>query len=97
MKIEDLLEIKEHEHIERKSAQHNFHFDEFLKYVSALANEGGGKLILGVDNRGHIVGTSVFKNIEKIKTGGIFLQLSIRIDLITDIRFSYISTIYGTR
>lgn len=65
--LDYLLKIKENEHIERKSAQRNFHFDELLKYICALANEGGGKLILGVSDPGHIVGTNVFSDLEKLK------------------------------
>ena len=65
--IEDLLTATENEHIERKSAQNNFHFEELLKYICAISNEGGGKLILGVRNDGHVVGTSVFQDMERLK------------------------------
>src|SRR3990170_6096222 len=65
--IEELLTATENEHIERKSAQNNFHFEELLKYVCAISNEGGGKLILGVSNDGHVVGTSVFQDMERLK------------------------------
>ncbi len=48
--LQELLQSKENEHIEFKSVQNNFHFDDMLKYISAFANEGGGKLVLGVND-----------------------------------------------
>ena len=35
-------------HLEFKEARHNFHFDKLVDYCVALANEGGGNIILGV-------------------------------------------------
>lgn len=65
--LQELLQSKENEHIEFKSVQNNFHFDDLLKYISAFANEGGGNLVLGVNNEKQIVGTTVFKAVEKLK------------------------------
>lgn len=65
--LQELLQSKENEHIEFKSVQNNFHFEDLLKYVCALSNEGGGKLVLGVNNQRQIVGTTVFNDIEKLK------------------------------
>ncbi len=45
--IQTLLERLEDEHTERKLAASDFDRDKLYKYVSALANEGGGHLILG--------------------------------------------------
>jgi len=52
----------EGEHLEFKEAKENFPFEKLLKYCAALANEGGGKMILGVtDKRPRaIVGTNAF-------------------------------------
>lgn len=65
--LQELLQSKENEHIEFKSVQNNFHFEDLLKYICALSNEGGGKLVLGVNNQRQIVGTAVFNDIEKLK------------------------------
>jgi ATP-dependent DNA helicase RecG len=48
--------------LEFKEAKHNFHFDKLVDYCVALANEGGGVIILGVTDRRprRIVGTTAF-------------------------------------
>ncbi len=38
----------EDEHVEFKEAKHNFSFDKLVDYCAALANERGGKIVLGV-------------------------------------------------
>ena len=47
---------------EFKEAKGGFHFEELVKYCVALANEGGGKIILGVTDKRprQIVGTAAF-------------------------------------
>ena len=35
-------------HLEFKEAKYSYHFDKLVEYCVALANEGGGKIILGV-------------------------------------------------
>lgn len=52
----------EGERLELKSAAHNFHFEKLADYCVALANEGGGKIILGVSDRRprEIIGTTAF-------------------------------------
>lgn len=54
----------EHEHLEFKEAKQQFNNDKLYKYCVALANEGGGHLVLGVtDSRPRkVVGTSAFNN-----------------------------------
>jgi len=42
------LEGCEDEHIEFKKAKHRFDFEKLVKYCCAFANEGGGKIVLGV-------------------------------------------------
>ncbi|MEK7409008.1 MAG: ATP-binding protein [Acidobacteriota bacterium] len=56
------LQEREGEHLECKEAKANFHFDKLLKYCAALANEGGGRFVLGVTDRRprQIVGTQAF-------------------------------------
>ncbi len=57
-----LLETPEGSHIEFKSATGGFHFDKLVDYCVAIANEGGGKIILGVTDRRprQVIGTEAF-------------------------------------
>ncbi len=57
-----LIESPESARIEFKAASGGFHFDELVKYCVALANEGGGKIALGVTDRRprSVVGTGAF-------------------------------------
>jgi ATP-dependent DNA helicase RecG len=59
----------ETEHVEFKEAKNQYDNTKLLKYCVALANEGGGRLILGVtDERPRqVVGTQAFLNVEQIK------------------------------
>jgi len=52
----------EGERIEFKTARNNYHFEKLVDYCVALANEGGGQIILGVtDERPRqVVGTAAF-------------------------------------
>jgi len=43
-----LLDSPEGSRVEFKAASGGFHFDELVKYCVALANEGGGSIVLGV-------------------------------------------------
>jgi len=69
--VESLLRSKEDEHLEFKQAKTTFCFDELVKYCVALANEKGGKIILGVTDKAprKIVGTAAFQGIERTKIG----------------------------
>ena len=49
--LRDAMNVQEHEHLEFKAAENNFDLDKLLRYCVALANEGGGNLILGVSDR----------------------------------------------
>jgi ATP-dependent DNA helicase RecG len=57
------LSEPEAERLEFKEAKANFHFETLAKYCSALANEGGGKIILGVTDRRprRVVGSTAFE------------------------------------
>jgi predicted HTH transcriptional regulator len=61
----------ETEHIEFKQAKNNFHFEDLAEYCCALANEGGGSIILGVTDvrPRRIVGTSAFDPPDRTKIG----------------------------
>jgi len=56
------LSEPEAERLEFKEAKANFHFETLAKYCAALANEGGGKIILGVTDRRprRVVGSTAF-------------------------------------
>ncbi|MEK7994386.1 MAG: ATP-binding protein [Planctomycetota bacterium] len=56
---------------EFKEAKNNFHFDKLVDYCVALANEGGGKIILGVTDRRprRIVGTAAFSEPGRTEAG----------------------------
>lgn len=60
---------REHERLEFKQAKQQFDLENLLRYCVALANEGGGLLLLGVTNTPprKVVGTAAFPNIDKIK------------------------------
>lgn len=67
--LERWMEDVEDEHLEFKAARHQFSTDELCKYASAFANEGGGRLILGVTDKRprRVVGSQAFQNPEKAR------------------------------
>jgi len=77
-----LINSNEDEHLEFKEAKNHFDFEKLVKYCVALANEGGGKIILGVTDRNprNVVGTTALGNIEKTKAG-LIGRLHLRIDI----------------
>ena len=67
--IEWLLDAKEGENVEFKKAQKAFEFDELAKYACALANRGGGYVVLGVTDKRprKVVGSRAF--VQPVRTG----------------------------
>jgi ATP-dependent DNA helicase RecG len=67
--LQPLLPQNENEHTEFKEAKTAYSFDKLIEYTIALANERGGKLILGVSDKKprQIVGTNAFEDLNKIK------------------------------
>ena len=65
------LDAPEGARIEFKSARSNFHFDKLLEYCVALANEGGGQILIGVTDRRprEIVGTQAFAEPGRTEAG----------------------------
>jgi len=60
--IDDILQRSvEGEALEFKSAESNFDSRERSDYCAAIANMGGGKLLLGVNNDRVVVGTAVYQ------------------------------------
>jgi ATP-dependent DNA helicase RecG len=62
MELDAWLAEPEAERLEFKEAKSNFHAEKLAKYAAALANEGGGKVILGVTDKRprRVVGTGAF-------------------------------------
>ncbi len=87
-----LCNTSEHEHVEFKTASNDYSLlgsgernerrqkNSVYGYAVALGNEGGGLLVLGVNNQKEIVGTSAIPNITKAKEQ-IFNCLGKRIDI----------------
>src|SRR5580658_10363913 len=69
--LAEWLAEREGEHLEFKEASGNYPFEKLVKYCAALANEGGGKMILGVtDKRPRtVVGTNAFTEPERTVAG----------------------------
>lgn len=60
--LQEWLEAPEGTNLEFKEARQNYHFEKLVEYCVALANEGGGRIVLGVTDRRprRIVGTAAF-------------------------------------
>jgi ATP-dependent DNA helicase RecG len=67
--LDSLLRKPEDERLEFKEAKRGFHFDKLASYCVALANEGGGRLVLGVTDKRprKVVGTSAFPSLGRTK------------------------------
>ena len=54
-------------HLEFKKAENDYTFDKLLCYCAALANEGGGKIILGISDKHPraVTGSQAFKSPER--------------------------------
>lgn len=73
---------REHERLEFKQAKHQFDTETLFKYCVALANEGGGLLLLGITDSlpRKVVGSAAFPNPDKIKSQ-IFSKLKFRVEI----------------
>lgn len=69
--LEEWILEKEGESLEFKTAKNRFDFEELTNYCVALANEGGGRIVLGVTDRRprKIVGTRAFAQPERTRHG----------------------------
>jgi ATP-dependent DNA helicase RecG len=76
------MDGKEDEHLEFKEAKNRYDFEELVDYCVALANERGGKMILGVTNKKprKVVGTKAFSTLEKTKNG-LYERLHFRVEI----------------
>lgn len=68
--LDSWLSSSEDEHLEFKAARVQYSADKLVKYCSALANEGGGRMILGVTDKKprQVVGTNSFSELNSIKS-----------------------------
>ena len=78
--LKQILQHSENEHIEYKAAKNQYDVSKMMKYCVALANEGGGKFILGINNSREVSGTNAFLAIGDTKTK-ILDKLHIRVDI----------------
>ena len=76
-----LLQEKEGENLEFKEAKRSFGFENLTKYACALANEGGGEIVLGVSDKRprQVVGCAAFSQPERTRSG-LSQRLPLRID-----------------
>ena len=79
--LQKWLGAKEDEHLEFKEAKANFHFEKLVKYCAALANEGGGSIILGVTDKPprRVVGSAAFAELARTKAG-LIGRLKLRVE-----------------
>ncbi len=68
----------EGEALEFKEAKINFPIKSLFDYAAAIANEGGGKLVLGVDDERKIVGTQVYTGTENKISHKIFQSTGLK-------------------
>jgi ATP-dependent DNA helicase RecG len=72
----------EGKNLEFKTAKNSFSESKDLSdYCAALANEGGGKLILGVDPLRSVVGTKAFHETYNTLSNKLLSSLGIKIDV----------------
>lgn len=76
------LKLLEGRNIEFKKAEFSFSKDKDLPdYCAALANEGGGRLILGVNNDREVVGTKAFEGTYNKLSNELLSKIKIRVDV----------------
>ena len=73
---------REGEHLEFKEAKNQFDVSKVFRYCVAIANEGGGELVLGVSDKlpRMVVGSEAFPNTADIAEK-IFIKLRFRVDV----------------
>ena len=79
--VDALLTVRsEDEHLEFKTAENRYDFEELVDYCVALANEGGGRMILGVTDKvsRRVIGTKAFEVPERT-VAGVFDRLQLKV------------------
>jgi len=77
--IDDILQSTEDTVLEFKEARANFNNAERSDYCAAIANMGGGRLLLGVSNSRDIVGTSVYQGTINKVPQEVYQQIAITV------------------
>ena len=69
--LEGWLQEKEAETCEFKEAKNRFDFEELVKHSVSMANNGGGRILLGVTDKRprQVVGTQAFDQPERTRNG----------------------------
>jgi ATP-dependent DNA helicase RecG len=81
--LRELMDAMEGENLEFKEARHSYQFDKLLQYCAAIANEGGGRVILGITDKRprQVTGTQAFSQQERTRSGlGEKLRLRVDVD-----------------
>jgi ATP-dependent DNA helicase RecG len=79
--IDALLNVRsENEHLEFKSAENRYDFEELVDYCVALANESGGRMLLGITDKvpRRVVGTKAF-DVPERTVAGIYERLHLKV------------------
>lgn len=76
------MDALEGERFEFKEAKNRSDFEEVVQYLCALANEGGGRMLLGVTDKRprRVVGSSAYAQIERLREG-LLARLPVRIQV----------------
>jgi len=79
--VSELLNAPEGDHFEFKEAKNRYGFDEAVQYCCAMANCGGGKLVLGItnDRPRKVVGSNAFLQPERTRND-IMDKIHVRVD-----------------
>lgn len=82
--LQSWLKTAEDEHLEFKEAKRGFDFEKLVQLSAAIANEGGGHIILGVTDRvpRKVVGSTAFVDVNRTKAG-LSERLHLRIEATT--------------
>lgn len=69
--LAEWMAAEEGHHLEFKEAKNRFDFEELVRYCAALANEGGGRMVLGVTDRKprKVVGSQAFVPSQRTEEG----------------------------
>ena len=72
----------EHQRLEFKEAKHQFDNTKLYQYCVAIANEGGGQILLGIANTPprKVVGTAAFNNLVEMAEM-VFTAVGFRVDI----------------
>ena len=80
--LEVWLKGTETQNIEFKAARSSFDSkDELPKYCAGIANSGGGKLLLGIDDDRRIVGSEAFRNTLHDLPQALYQQLTLNVSV----------------